>query len=141
MIPKQLLKEEFRFCLIRKQSKSPFEKEWQKKGYEFTDTKLLNHIRKGGNYGVIGGYGNLRILDIDDEEKVEEFKEIFKDHFQVKTGSGKLHVYFLSDYDTNHVLLEGLGELRANNYQCVGVGSIHLSGGKYEAILLHALLL
>ena len=72
MISKQLQNKDFRFCLIRKQSKAPFEKEWQKKGYEFNDPKLLEHLKKGGNYGVIGGYGDLRILDIDDKNKVEE---------------------------------------------------------------------
>ena len=134
MIPKQLCHKDFRFCLIRKQSKAPFEKEWQKNGYTFDDPKLLQHISSTGNYGVIGGYGNLRILDIDNPDVVDFYKELFKDTFQVKTGSGKLHIYILSDYDTNHVLTEGLGELRANNYQCVGVGSMHPSGGIYEVL-------
>ena len=134
MIPKQLCHKDFRFCLIRKQSKAPFEKEWQKNGYSFDDPKLLQHISSTGNYGVIGGYGNLRILDIDNPDVVDFYKELFKDTFQVKTGSGKLHIYILSDYDTNHVLTEGLGELRANNYQCVGVGSMHPSGGIYEVL-------
>ncbi|KKL83775.1 hypothetical protein LCGC14_1971320, partial [marine sediment metagenome] len=134
MIPKQLQKPDFRFCLIRKQSKAPFEKEWQKNGYTFNDPKLLQHIISTGNYGVIGGYGNLRILDIDNPDVVDFYKELFKDTFQVKTGSGKLHIYILSDYDTNHVLTDGLGELRANNYQCVGVGSMHPSGGIYEVL-------
>ncbi|KKN12607.1 hypothetical protein LCGC14_1014750 [marine sediment metagenome] len=134
MIPKQLHNKDFRFCLIRKQSKQPFEKEWEKKGYKFDDKKLLDHINSTGNYGVIGGYGRLRILDIDNIEVIDFYKELFNDTFQVKTGSGKLHIYFFSDYNTNHVLINNLGELRANNYQCVGVGSIHPSGGKYEIL-------
>ena len=134
MIPKQLHNKDLRFCLIRKQSKQPFEKDWANKGYVFDDPKLLQHISSTGNYGVIGGYGKLRILDIDDKKVVDFYKELFDDTFQVKTGSGKLHVYFFSDYDTNHVLIDGLWELRANNYQCVGVGSIHPSGNKYEVL-------
>ena len=129
MIPKQLWKEDFRFCLIRKQSKAPYEKEWQKNGYKFNDTKLLNHLYAGGNYGVIGGYGNLRILDKDGVEL-----DIDLDTLAIKTGSGGTHYYFLSDYDTNHVFINELGELRANNYQCVGAGSMHPNGKKYEIL-------
>jgi len=131
MIPKSLQKPEFRFCLIRNQSKAPFEKDWQNKGYSFNDPKLKKHLKNGGNYGVIGGYGNLRILDIDDKNKVEEFRKEFEDTLLIETGSGGLHIYFTSEYDTNHVFKEGLGELRAMNYQCVGAGSIHPNGNKY----------
>ncbi|KKL69132.1 hypothetical protein LCGC14_2118030, partial [marine sediment metagenome] len=49
----------------------------------------------------------------------------------IKTGSGGLHIYFISDYDTNHVLTNGLGEFRASNYQCVGAGCTHPNGNKY----------
>lgn len=128
MIPKQLRNPEFRFCLIRKQSKAPYEKEWQKNGYKFFDIKLKNHV---GNYGVIGGYGKLRILDIDDKELAKEFDKKLNT-FSVKTGSGGRHYYFLSDYEVNHVLINELGEYRAKNYQCVGAGSTHPNGNKYE---------
>ncbi len=134
MIPKQLQNEEFRFCLIRKQSKAPFEKEWQKRGYKWNDQKLVNHLNNNGNYGVIGGYGNLRILDIDDKSRVEEFKKIFSNTFMVRTGSGGLHIYLISEYDKNHVLKDGLGEFRANNYQVVGPGSLHPNGNRYVVI-------
>lgn len=127
MIPKQLWNKDFKFCLIRKQSKAPYERDWANQGHEFNATKLLNHISNGGNYGVIGGYGNLRILDKDDDKL-----DIDLETFCVKTGSGGKHYYFLSDYDTNHVFVNELGELRANNYQVVGVGSTHPNGNKYE---------
>jgi len=132
MIPTQLQNPNFRFCLIRKQSKAPFEKEWEKNGYSFDDSKLLNHKF---NYGVIGGYGNLRILDIDREDLVPFFKEKFKDTFQVQSGSKRgVHIYIVSSYDTNHVLKEGIGEFRAKNYQCVGPGSVHPTGNTYEIL-------
>jgi len=111
--------------------KAPFEKEWEKNGYTFDDSKLQDHLNKGGNYGVIGGKGDIRILDIDQKDKVEEWKSKFKDTFMVQTGSGGLHIYFISDYDTNHVLKDGLGEFRANNYQVVGAGSTHPNGNEY----------
>lgn len=130
-IPAQLQNPNFRFCLIRQQRKAPFEKDWQNRGYKFDDEKLLKHLEEGGNYGVIGGYGNLRILDIDREDLIPFFADTFKDTFIVKTGSGKIHIYILSDYNINRVLSNGAGEFRANNYQAVGVGSIHPNGQKY----------
>jgi hypothetical protein len=127
MIPQQLWNPDFRFCLIRKQSKAPFEKDWANKGYQFNDTKLLEHINDGGNYGVIGGYGNLIILDKDKEELGIDI-----DTFCIQTGSGGKHYYILSDYDTNHVFINEMGELRAKNYQVVGAGSVHPNGNEYK---------
>lgn len=125
-IPKQLQNPEFRFCLIRKQSKVPYEKDWQKKGYKFDDFKFLEHK---GNYGVIGGYGNLRILD---KDKLE--LDIDLDTFCVETGRGGKHYYFASDYDTNHVFINEMGELRAKNYQVVGPNCIHPNGKSYRVV-------
>ncbi len=132
-IPKQLKKIEFRFCKLKAKDKVPFEKDWQNKGYEYRDLKLTNHIEQGGNYGVIGGYGNLRILDIDDPKLAVELKKLLPT-FTVQTGGGGMHFYFLSDYETNHVLINDLGELRAKNYQVVGAGCIHPNGKKYQII-------
>ena len=89
-IPKQLQNPNFRFCLLKAKEKIPFEKSWQKNGYCFDNPKLLNWIKNGGNYGVIGGYGNLRILDIDKKDLEEFFKKLF-DTFTIKTGGGGLH--------------------------------------------------
>ena len=111
--------------------KTPFEVEWQKKGYRYNDSKLLEYIKSGGNYGVVGGYGNLRILDIDNPEKLEEFN---LDTFIVETGGGGRHIYLLSDYDKNNVLTENVGEFRAKNYQVVGCGCTHPNGKKYKII-------
>ncbi len=93
-IPKQLQKEEFRFCKLKAKDKIPFEKNWQKKGYQFDDMGLLEHIKGGGNYGCIGGYGNLVIIDIDDPELAEQLEKDF-DTFTIKTGSGGKHFYFI----------------------------------------------
>ncbi len=129
MIPPQLQDENFRFVLLKTKSKVPYEPEWQHKGYEFDNPKLIEHIKNGGNYGVIGGKGNLRVLDVDNKEYI---KKLHINTFTVKTGTGGLHFYFISDYNINHVLTNGIGELRGNNYQVVGAGSIHPNGNKYE---------
>jgi P4 family phage/plasmid primase-like protien len=126
-IPKQLQNPEFRFCLIRKQSKAPYENDWANKGYEFNNPKLLEHLKNGGNYGVIGGYGKLIILDKDKTDLPIDFET-----FTVETGSGGKHFYLISDYEQNHVFIKQFGELRAKNYQVVGVGSTHPNGRDYK---------
>ncbi len=127
IIPTQLQKPEFKFYLLKPKDKIPFEKNWQNSGYKFGDSKLINHINNGGNYGVIGGYGNLIILDKDDDKL-----NIDIDTFTIKTGSGGKHYYLISPYKENHVFVNELGELRSHNYQCVGEGCIHPNGNKYE---------
>ncbi|MDO8508198.1 MAG: bifunctional DNA primase/polymerase [Nanoarchaeota archaeon] len=119
-IPKQLQKEEFGFCMVELKKKKPYENQWQNKPYKFGEERLLIHLQNGGNYGVISGYGNLRILDIDDLNLVPIFDELFKDTFSVETPSGGRHYYFICDYEKNHVLRNGAGELRSNKMQCVG---------------------
>lgn len=129
-IPKQLLNPKFRFVLLKKGAKTPFERGWQTKGYRYDDEKFLKYINDG-NYGVIGGCGDLRILDIDDEKLAKEFSMKIKT-FSVRTGGGGMHFYFLSDYDKNHVLINELGELRSKNYQVVCPPSIHPNGKQYK---------
>ncbi|MFH0978636.1 MAG: bifunctional DNA primase/polymerase [Candidatus Woesearchaeota archaeon] len=127
-IPTQLQKPEFRFVLLK--GKRPFESEWQKKGYRYDDKKLVEWIAAGGNYGVIGGYGNLRILDVDHLEVLDKFQ---LETFTVKSpGSQGRHFYFICPYSKNHVL-PGVGELRANNYQVVGPGSSYDDPKRPEA--------
>src|SRR3990167_11154243 len=109
-IPKSLQKEEIRFVLLN--LKKPFEKEWQNKGYRYDDPKLLDWISKGNNYGVIGGYGNLRFIDCDDKKFAEELKRKLPPTLTVETGSGGIHFYFFSDYNENHVFEGEKGELR-----------------------------
>src|SRR3990167_4910489 len=111
--------------------KAPFEPSWQMRPYKYDDPKVTKHIEDGNNIGVIGGYGNLRILDIDDKNSIPLFENIFKDTFSVTTGSGGKHYYFISDYNKNHTLADGKGELRAHNSQVVCAGSKHPLGTYY----------
>ena len=146
IIPQQLQNPDFRFVLLGKwnelkavgdkqisQAKIPFEKDWQNNGYAFNDERLQKHFELKKNYGVIGGYGNLRIIDIDDVELANEMLDLIHT-FTVRTGSGGTHFYILSDYETNHVFSNGQGEFRANKYQVVGPNCIHPSGNMYTII-------
>lgn len=109
----QLQTEEFRFCKVAKLKKKPFEDNWNKEGYKFNDLTMLNHISLGGNAGIIAGFGNLRILDIDDKKLIEHFDRVLGDTFAVETANGNRHYYILSEYDKNHVLANKAGEFRA----------------------------
>ena len=119
-IPTQLQNEKYGFCKVEKDKKKPFETGWQEKPYKFNDSPLKEHLDEGGNYGVIAGYGKLRIVDIDDLNLVPIFDELFKDTFSVQTPSGGRHYYIICDYDKNHVLKNRAGELRSDKMQCVG---------------------
>ena len=66
MIPLPLQKPEYRFVLLQKNSKKPFETEWQiKNNYAFDNPQLIKWIEAGGNVGLIGGYGGIFIIDDD----------------------------------------------------------------------------
>jgi len=136
-IPKQLQNQGFRFVLLGKggtpKGKVPFEKAWQTNGYVFNDARLLAHLDAGNNIGVIGGYGNLRILDVDKPPLATEISQK-TNTFSVRTGSGGIHFYFISDYGTNHVLKDECGELRANNYQVVIPPSLHPNLNYYQVL-------
>jgi len=133
-IPKQLQNPEFRFVLIRPKDKAPYEMQWQKvRNYHPQHKRLELHK---GNLGIVAGYGNLLILDIDDLKLVEQFDR-FTNTFSVKTGSGGRHFYFLCNekfQQSYYVLGTKQGELRCSNSQVVVPGSTHPNGNKYEII-------
>lgn len=108
--------------------KAPFQPGWQKKHIRFNSKELKKHE---ANVGVIGGFGRLRILDIDDKALGESFEEAMNT-LTHKTGSGGKHFLFTSDWDKNEVLIKGLGEIRANYYQVVIPPSRHPNGEYYK---------
>ena len=139
MIPEKLKIRGVNFCLIAKGEKKPFEKEWQIKKMEFDDAKLIEHINKGGSYGVRGG-GDARlvIVDFDREDVQTELVNKLPPTFTVKTGRGLLHKYFFSDDTKNFKIftenLDTILDVQGETKQVVGVGSVHANGNKYELI-------
>lgn len=113
-IPKQQANEEFGFCKVMKDKKKSFEPSWQKTPYKYNSPELREHMKSGGNVGIISGYGNLRILDIDDKKLIEHFDKLL-DTFAVSTANGNRHYYIISEYDKNHILKNKGGEFRAKN--------------------------
>lgn len=137
MIPIALKKEEFRFIKIKKKLKIPLEKEWQtKNNYQYNDENLLNWIKKGGNYGIIGGYGELIGIDCDDKVAEQLVEENLPETFTVLTGTGKKHFYyFCKDGRSLKVFKDktksGLADIQFRGKQLMCVGSTHPNGNKY----------
>lgn len=143
MIPPQLWREEFRFLKLRPKNKEPTydSKEWQKYNFKFNDPELLNHLSNGGNYGIIGGYGNLILID-SDSEKVTEIAEQMPETLTIKTGSPeryKKHYYFITDKPMKAIRLSkehigDLGDVRSIGQYVVAPNSIHPKGDIYKII-------
>jgi len=142
-IPQQLWNDEFRFLKIRIKGKEPTAdmKEWQKKNFKYNDTELLNHLLKGGNYGVIGGAGNLILIDSDSKE-IDDICKTLPQTFTVKTGSPeeyKKHYFYIADNKVKPIRLSkehigDLGDVRSVGQYVVAPTSIHPSGGEYKVI-------
>ena len=112
MIPQQLKNQKF----IKTKEKIPIEQDWQNtKNYEETSTELQEHINKHQSYGVLCGYNNLLVVDLDKEEVQQELLKIspFNKTFTVKTaGSGLYHFYFYTDKQPKTVSLLLLRHLK-----------------------------
>ena len=64
IMPHQLKRESFRFVKIKKRSKKPFEQDWQiSNNYSYSEIRFW--VENKENYGVVCGYGNLAVIDID----------------------------------------------------------------------------
>lgn len=139
IIPKGLKNDDINFVLLKKKNKIPIERGWQEKKLKHDNPVLLNHIKNGGNYGVMGGGDqNLIIVDFDNEKVQEDCIKKLPKTFTVKTGSGLLHKYFLSDkVDSFKVFAENLdtiADVQGRGKQVVGPGSIHPNGNAYDIV-------
>lgn len=136
MIPAQLQRPEFRFIKLAAKEKRPVEADWPKsKNYSFDDERLQKHIGAGGNYGVLGGFGDLLIIDFDDAAFQEKHLPLLPETFTVRTGSGKYHSYYICAGAKSHKLLDAekntLADIQAAGKQVVGPGSTHPNGSRY----------
>jgi len=96
-IPEKLKRPEFRFALVKEDSKLPYEMDWQNtKNYAFDDPIIANHLQFGGNIGLVLGFGGIIVIDCDTHEFAQKMKNI--NTFQIRTKSGGLHLYFKTDY-------------------------------------------
>lgn len=138
-IPRILKREDFRFILVKRGQKDPIEVAWSTtNNYRWDDPKLLRHLTRGGNYGVIGGYGGLAVQDFDDLAvylKFYDTKKLEATFPIVKTGGAKRHVYGITPEPQKsfrvpqiHLEVRGIGNF------VVGPNCVHPSGNRYELI-------
>ena len=137
IIPGQLQNDSFGFVKLRKKSKIPLEKDWQKNPY--THKEIQPWIGHGGNYGVLGGCGELIVIDADTPELDQIVKDTLPATFTVKTPRCGHHYYYIcKDIKSKIVLKIGedhYGEIISSGSQVVGPGSIHPdTGTEYEVV-------
>jgi P4 family phage/plasmid primase-like protien len=133
MIPEKLKNPDFRFILTN--GKKPVENDWPNTAnYTYDNPHLQEWINNGGNYGVATGYGNLIVLDSDNSTLQHEIDQHLPPTFQVKTGGGGYHNYYICANQRKLIFeKEGthLGELQSQGQQVIGPGSIHPNGNHY----------
>lgn len=145
-IPEQL--RECRFILVKPRDKPAIEKGWQTTAnYAYDDPRLLAHVERGGNYGVMPS-GGVCILDADQTMRLGELgvldrlfetfvvrtgrKEGHGSHFYIRCPDAPAEKFILRDPETG----DDLGDLRGSGHKsfCVGPGSVHPSGEAYEVV-------
>lgn len=136
MLPsEQLRRPELRFCKVVKDGKRAFEKKFNtpEMAYPYTSCECFGRwvMSKGGNYGVLCGYGGLFVLDFDDLDTFNKVKKVLPPTFTVKSGGKKLpHMYYIANDTTevNTVLFDDedgnrIIDLQGQGKYVVGAGS------------------
>ncbi len=93
ILPVQLQKNSFGFVKLRPMSKKPFEGEWTKKPYKYKE--IQSWIDEGCNYGVLGGHGDLIVIDADTPE-IDKVVKKLPQILTVKTPRCGHHYYYNS---------------------------------------------
>jgi len=121
--------------------------------YGFDDPALLQHLQRGGNYGIVNGTGpngaGLATLDADNLPRLAELVDLPLLPPTLEAGRRgedgepipeRRHFHYLSDLEGRHLLRdpetgEVLGDLRGTGgFQVVGPGSLHPSGAVVEVL-------
>jgi len=139
VIPKSLQAEGLRFCIIPAREKGPKCPAWQwNNNYLYNDPELIEHIRRGGNVGLVGGHGGIFTVACDSQKLVDKMATL--PTFLIKSGGKGLphFVYLILTHElkTKHLKINGedLGDFIGWGGQSVCPPSIHPSGNAYEAI-------
>ena len=130
----------------KKSGKAAFEDGFQKHPYNADDPSLQEHLKRGGNYGVLAGK-SLAIVETDTEEATRKMEAIVNT-FAVKSGGGgwKRHFYITINFNENGVLdnpeikdarKRNVGHVQVERKYVVGPGSRHWTGNIYEIINDH----
>jgi phage/plasmid-associated DNA primase len=138
-IPQPLALAGARFVLIGKQSKIAIEKEWEStNNYDASSPRLLEHLKSGGNYGVLSHNG-ICVIDIDNPEEFKKLDPNIPKTFAVRRGtSGNGHIYFTCPDCPENMRKKfetPFGDIRmGGNFYVVAPGSTHPTGDTYEMV-------
>ena len=109
VIPVQLRSNSFGFVKLKAKSKMPFERDWQNKPRSCGEIQSWLR-RQGSNYGVLGGCGDLIVIDADTECLDKVVKDKLPDTFTVRTPKQGHHYYFICKDINNKIVLSKDGE-------------------------------
>ena len=110
-IPEVLRKNEFRFAKIKEGEKIPFEKNWStSNNYRWDDEELQEHIENGGNVGLVGGFGDVIILDVDDYDVQVAVEKKLPETLEILSGSGNVNFVFRCKDDVGVIKSEEEGK-------------------------------
>jgi hypothetical protein len=104
-IPPQLQDEKYEFLFVN--YKIPFEPNWgnPKNTYKCNDERLLKRLEHNRNYGVVGGIGDIMIVDADKPQVSEAFNKLMET-FTITTGHGEHFYYNVPGLDKSYALSE-----------------------------------
>ncbi len=137
-IPKQLQKKCFRFIKIVSGQKKAAETDWTlTNNYKYNESEFQEYLKSAKAYGVVCGFGKLAVIDCDTKEVEQLCKEALPNTFEVRTGSGGCHLYYIiDDLDKQYKLYDAQdnhhGEVQFLGQQVLGPNSLHPSGNQYE---------
>jgi hypothetical protein len=130
-IPKILNNDKFRFTILPGSKKTPpIDKNWQDfNNYKHDDEKLLSYLKKGYNYGVVCGFGNLVVLDSDNENLTKHIENTLPKTFTVQSSASfKKHFYYIIEEFVGISSLDGEkneGHIKGHGSYVVGPNSKH----------------
>lgn len=139
VIPKALQKNNLSFVKVGRRSKAAIESGWNKTAnYKFNDPELLQHLKNGNNYGLMGGVGNIVIIDCDTKEITRAVKEGLPPTLTSKTPHGHHFIFECEElkspirlYNKDHI---NVGDVQSIGKYVVAPNSISSSGKKYKIV-------
>jgi putative DNA primase/helicase len=140
LIPKSLRDEKLRFVKVRKSDKKPIGENWSTtNNFKYHEDEFIGWVSKQSNYGVVGGFGGLLVIDFDCSKVQENVLPKLPESFTVKSGGkGLYHVYYYIDDASSFNLKDEnkktLVDFQGTGRQVVGPGSLHRSGGVYKVV-------
>lgn len=95
LIPQQLILAGAKFNLVTRHGKDAFERDWNLNTYDPTSPRLTEHLKNGGNYGVVS-HNNICCIDLDYPEIFKKLNVTLPASFMVTRNNGETgHYYFI----------------------------------------------